>query len=293
MEAEQLEPAVADAIGMTAIAERQFLQQFAREEFTGQGEIVDLGSWLGSSVMPLAAGLSKNARVKSAHPSIHAYDTFRWSPWMDPVVRGTPLEGRYADEESFEDEFLTHIAPWQKYVQVYSGDLCTIGWPSQKPIEFLFVDAMKDWKLANAIIRNFMPFLIPERSFLVHKDFAFHGCPWIHLLMYRHRAFFAPVGHIAHTHSMVFRCVKPIGEQEMQTTYGLETFDDDEIAAAYRYCSELVGPEMRQEVFAARDVLYAHSGRSRPSITALRLMFPRATKYFDRTEAYLYKRFSK
>ena len=209
------------------------------------------------------------------------------------MVRGTPLEGRYADEDSFEDEFLTRIAPWRDYIQVHTGDLCAIGWPSQKPIELLFVDAMKNWDLANAIIRNFMPFLTPERSLLVHQDFAFHGCPWIHLLMYRHRAFFAPVGHIAHTNSMVFRCVKPIGEQEMRTTYGFETFEDDEIDAAYRYCSELVGQDMRREVLTARDVLYSESGRRRSKVTALRLKYRRMTRYFDRTKAYLNKCFSK
>jgi hypothetical protein len=77
--------------------EREYLRTFAFKEYAGQGAIVDLGCWLGSSTIALASGLREHPDLKLRSTLVHAYDRFIWDGWMNSVsaVRQTPLDGRY------------------------------------------------------------------------------------------------------------------------------------------------------------------------------------------------------
>src|SRR2546430_16771342 len=68
-------------VGMTTRIEREFLENYARQTYSGAGEIVDLGSWLGSLTISLLEGLKKNPAAFTA-ASVHAYDLFAWEDWM-------------------------------------------------------------------------------------------------------------------------------------------------------------------------------------------------------------------
>src|SRR5205809_3571131 len=87
-----LSPQLRRLYGMTSATERAYLRWFAKHIFTGQGAIVDLGCWLGSTTIPLAIGLVENSTASSSLRNIYAYDNFVWRSWMDPTVAGTPLE---------------------------------------------------------------------------------------------------------------------------------------------------------------------------------------------------------
>ena len=58
---------------------------------------------------------------------------------------------------------------------------------------------MKSWQLANGIIHDFYPSLIPGTSILVQQDFGSFYVYWIHLTTYRFQDYFVP--------SMTFRTV--------------------------------------------------------------------------------------
>ena len=159
-------------LGMTAAPEQVFLQDYAQNEYSGKGEIIDLGCWLGSATISVAKGLEKNLKVTVKDKRIHAYDIFIWEPsYMDNCVKGTSLEGRYKQGDSFLDEFVRRISPWSHSISVYPGDVVQIGW-NQRPIEYLFVDAMKSWELTKSIFLNFYPHLIPMTSLVHYNDFA-------------------------------------------------------------------------------------------------------------------------
>ena len=53
------------------------------------GDIVELGSWMGSSTACLAEGLSQNPRRE--HRRIHAYDSFIWRDWMRTYTEAPEL----------------------------------------------------------------------------------------------------------------------------------------------------------------------------------------------------------
>ncbi|MGH9372664.1 MAG: class I SAM-dependent methyltransferase [Vicinamibacterales bacterium] len=246
-------------IGMLTLNEQAYLRWYAKRRYTGRGEIVDLGCWLGSSTMPLALGLRDNRAVPVHRQVIHAYDIFRWEDWMDESVKGTSLEGRYRAGDSFLDEFQRRTAPWSTMVRPYAADLRAIGWTGGD-IEFLFIDAMKSWDLTNSILKTFFPALIPGFSVIVHQDFAHYYTPWIHLVMYRLRRFFSPICHIAESGSVVFRYQERIPDSILNAAYSFASFTDHEIEAAFEHSVTLVAGRKRSNVMAAKVMIAVHQG---------------------------------
>jgi len=221
-------------LGMTSIEEQTFLEEYARNEYSGKGEIVELGCWLGSASISLAKGLTANSHITEKSQRIHAYDSFIWVCSMELAVIGSSLEGKYENGDSFFDEYSERIRSWSQFIQVYPGDLTEIGW-DQGAIEFLFIDAMKSWSLAASIVKDFFPQLVPDISLVVHQDFAHHYTSWIHLIIYRLREYFSPVEISWLYPSKAFRYIKPISNEVLQNSCAFDTFSKAEVEAAFDY----------------------------------------------------------
>ena len=151
--------------------EKHFLEEFARDTYSGFGEIVDLGCWMGSSTVSLAKGLSENKSSQTQNKKIHVYDWFRWASWMEEVVKGTYFENKYQTDDSFFEDFKTFSRPWSNRIIIHSEDLNNAKWIGEN-IELLSIDAMKDWELLHGILRTFFAYLHPNKSFIFHQDFA-------------------------------------------------------------------------------------------------------------------------
>lgn len=247
-------------LGMTSNQERSYAKYYTENEYTGQGEIVDLGSWLGSLTVPLILGLKNNKNYSQfLDKKIYAYDLFRWHKWMDKEVKGTILENKYQDNDSFLDGFLTQIHPYQDLVEIREGDLTTMSWNLEKSIEFLLVDAMKNWDLANHIIQQFFPALIPHVSLIQHQDFCHYNCSWIHVMMYRLRDYFEPILYVPNG-SVIFRNLKPIPEEYYHKIHSFADFSPTEINQAFAYSSSIVPDEGKANIMASKIMLYIHLG---------------------------------
>lgn len=246
-------------LGMVSSQEREYLQEFAKSEYSGQGEIVDLGCWLGASTIALAIGLKGNLNLKAKESIIHAYDIFVWEAWMNQFVVDTPLEGKYKPGDSFFDECLERTLTWKNQIQFHPGDLKQLGW-NGGAIELLFIDAMKSWDLANSIIHDFFPALIPGLSVVVHQDFAHYGTYWIHLIMYRLRHYFEPIYDIPHSWSFAFKYREHIRKDLLQASYSLSSFSKDEINSAFEYSSQLVSTEKQCQIVGAKVMALMHLG---------------------------------
>jgi hypothetical protein len=186
--------------------EREYLHTFALKKYAGQGAIVDLGCWLGSSTIALASGLREHPDLQLRSALVHAYDPFIWDRWMNDVsaVRQTPLDGKYKTGESFLEAGRELTEPWKDNIRFSPGNLSSIGWFGGL-IEFLFVDAMKSWQLSNCIIHDFYPSLIPGISILVQQDFGNFYVYWIHLITYRLREYFQPIYDVPYSESLCFK----------------------------------------------------------------------------------------
>ena len=240
-----------NAIGMTSSNELCFVESYARDIFSGAGRIVDLGCWYGATTVALARGLQANSRAKE-HRLIEAFDMFIWGKWMDSQVESSRLPKRYQTGECFFEDVRELLRPYSDITRVEKQDLLNYR-PGNTPVEFLFVDAMKSWSLAQAITDNFYPLLIPGVSLVVQQDFVWHH-PIIataHLTMWHLREHFQFLHHVPRSCSVVFRCIKPI-EAAALPRYTPDFFTLDMIHEAYDYSYTCVEPERLNHLKAAK-----------------------------------------
>jgi hypothetical protein len=229
--------------GLTSSEEQKFCTEYASILYTGVGEIVDLGCFLGSLTKAILVGLQeKNQRF------IFAYDLWKveewflqFREWMNQNNVGMDREYNLGD--SYLDIFIHELGLYAKNV-ITRGDILTEK-PFESPIEFLVVDAMKSWEIANAIIEKFYNKLIPSVSYVFHQDFKYHLCPWIPMIQWHLREYFeiyksiedAPEGT---SHTVVFRYVKEIPKDVLSIKYHANYFTQEQIAEACVYWNKYV-----------------------------------------------------
>jgi hypothetical protein len=242
--------------GMTSSGEQNYFRHYAQDIYSGAGEIVDLGCWLGSTTIPLTQGLRKNQHMSMKEKRIHAYDLFVWEKWMDPHMRGCRKE--YSPGENFLEEYKARTHNYSDLIKIYPGDLQQIGWIG-KPIEFLLVDAMKSWKIAEYIVKHFYPCLLPGKSLLLHQDFKHYYTSWIHLIQYRLRDYFTFELDILNSSSVVFRLKKQI-DCDLKWLADLKSFSNHDVDEAFDYSMSLTGGKP-SNIAAAKVMYFAHLNR--------------------------------
>lgn len=149
---------------MLSPEEKQHLVWLTSEKYEGWGAIVELGAWLGSSTASLAEGL----RRRGSTAKIQTFDRFTWESDMS-LAAGEHLE----DGADFQFRFHRETREYESWIDAHKVDLLHHAWEGG-PIEILFVDSAKTWELANAVLRDFGPHLVPERSRVALQDFR-HG----------------------------------------------------------------------------------------------------------------------
>jgi hypothetical protein len=164
---------------MLSLRERQLLYWLARHHVTGEGRVVDGGCFLGGSTAALASGLAdrRDGRWKK---TIATYDLFRVEDYTLAQF-GHCFPNRTIGS-SFRSAFDKNIARWSRHVEVREGDAFEWGW-SGEPIEVLFLDFVKSWRLNDLVLEQFLPCLIPGHSVIIQQDYLWGFGPWIHLTM--------------------------------------------------------------------------------------------------------------
>lgn len=258
-----------ELLGMTSKTEQEYFAKYGEKIYSGKGEIVDLGCWLGSTTIPLVKGLLKNPAFEKSDKKVYAYDLFIWYDWMNPSLIGTNLVGKYKEGDSFLEEFKDRIAKYSSHIEICDGDLAQIGW-NGKEIEFLLIDAMKNWELSNAVIKHFFGSLVPNESYILHQDFGHYFTPWIHLLHWKFREYFEFAEDVPDSGSAVFKCIKKIPENLLTETYSFETFTDDEAADAFSYSMKIVPAGKLANIAAAKVMYFVHQNRIKEAENELR-----------------------
>ncbi len=259
-------------VGMTYHWERAFIHWYTKNLYTGQGEIVDLGSWFGSTVVPAARGLvDSSLSMRKKAKRIHAFDRFKWVPSFNNsnTVKRVNWVDKYQPGDSFLPEFLNIIKPWKDYIEAYAGDLLKKTW-NGLPIEFIHVDAMKSWDLANRITRQYYSRLLPGDSYIVHQDFAHCEYSFIHLHVYHLREYFEPAFHIPNTCSLVLKNVKRIPDHVIRHPVHPSDFSEQDVEKAYAYCRSLVGKEKESCVAAGQAMFQLNQGNAAGAADTLR-----------------------
>ncbi len=251
----------APEFGMTCGNEQSFCRDYAKELFTGAGEIVDMGCWMGATTVSFSKGLRDNRRLAAdqRRKRIHSYDLFTWHSSMDPNVRGTPLEGAFREGDSFLPEFEKRTSKWREFFSVNAGDVNAVEWTGG-PIELLFVDAMKWPNTAAAIVKKFYPHLIPGMSLVAHQDFGHFFTGWIHLIQYRLRDYFEFYKEVKKSSTVVFKLKAAIPPALLERDCFLENAGPQEITDAFAYSANLVSPSMQERIAAGLAMAHLHRG---------------------------------
>ncbi len=225
------------ALGLLGLEERKLLYHLARNIYTGEGAVVELGAFCGASTCCLAAGLRENPRAVGHH--VDSYDCFIANEsYLVDFIR-TQFGESIEMGESFAAIFQRATAEYADLIEVHAGDLLEQSLPSEASIEILFVDIAKTLALSGKVLSEFFPHLIPGKSIVIHQDF------------YHPTAFYLPVvmdflwDHFTvietgRDWSVVFRLEVPIPREKLEIA-GLYKFSFVQQQAALRRMMRRVG----------------------------------------------------
>lgn len=180
------------APGMMSWDERIMLSWLAEHAYQGNGEIVELGVFVGSSTVSLASGLERNKTVRNKAKRIHAFDRFAGDHEAKALRE---QHGREVDANgSFLSIYEENIAAYRECVGIYPGDITAARW-SGEPIEILFIDVLKARQTVDPVVKAFFPCLHAGRSLIIMQDYNYHATPPYSAVLMEHFAdYFAYAG---------------------------------------------------------------------------------------------------
>lgn len=151
--------------------------------YTGQGEVVEVGSWLGGSTTYILDGLVRNPHFQGRR--LRVYDDFIWrAGWMDPAFdHFTDSSGKPDEGQSFQPLFEQYLAAYADSVEARACRLAAepanehlpeLSWTDDQPIEMVFVDCGRTVELNEAWWKALAPSFIPNLTLLVLQDWQTH-----------------------------------------------------------------------------------------------------------------------
>jgi hypothetical protein len=169
------------ADGMSRAIERTMLSWLTGRFYRGEGEIVELGTFIGASSISLASGLSLNPLPRGEKSKrIHAFDRFKGA--FEAKAIATRPHIKLDEDGGFLSVYTNNVRPFAEFISVERCDLADAKW-NGKPIEILYVDAMKSPNVSANIVRQFFPYLIPGRSVVIMQDYLFPSLPYSAVIM--------------------------------------------------------------------------------------------------------------
>ena len=152
----ELHEGARDIPAMTTLEERHAYYELA---LAADGEVVELGTWLGASTVFLAAGV----RDSKSRPG-HSYDRFVWKP-IHEYKAGAPLS------QPMMTQVLDNLGPLAPFVTLHEGEMLQQRWRGG-PIGLLVADGPKRVREIAATLKNFATH-IPPGGHMAWQDFAY------------------------------------------------------------------------------------------------------------------------
>jgi hypothetical protein len=163
--------------GMISREERRYYQ-YIGQFYSGQGEVVELGPWLGCSTFHIVEGLKTNPHFSDK--TLRVYDDFIWrAAWMNDKVRESE---RLLNHQDFQFLFEKYTSSFQQYLHVEKRMITNcdgndhvpqLVWGGA-PIEILYVDCGRTFEANDAWYRIFCSSFIPEKTLLIMQDWRLH-----------------------------------------------------------------------------------------------------------------------
>jgi hypothetical protein len=175
--------------------ERRYLYWLTSEYWSGSGDVVEVGPWLGGSTWCLASGMAANPRAGRGR-RLHVIDNFRWRPFMSERA---PL--KLEPDASFRSFFEDNVSPWRDTIAVHEAallddDSARLADPDgvrssnrevpvftasafDAPLAIVFIDGAKSWRALRHLLDELAPRFIPGETVLVLQDFQNWLAYWV------------------------------------------------------------------------------------------------------------------
>jgi hypothetical protein len=191
---------------MVSLPERVMLRDFVGLNYEGVGELVEIGTFCGSSAIAILQGIHRNGNFKK----LHIFDTFLF-PTNDLEKTYRKFLPRVMGN-SFRSEFDFQTRAWKEWLIVTEGDASAQKWTGG-PIEFMHVDCSVSREFHRAIAVEFYPHIL-ESAVIAHQDFTYARAPFIKEIMESLSLWFKPIWRVETT--QYFRCLKTITRDEIE-----------------------------------------------------------------------------
>lgn len=225
--------------------ELRLLNHLAANYYRAEGLIVDAGTFLGGSTIALADGLRRNPHRPEGKP-IHSYDLFE----VEEYTRGVYFPETTPLGTSFRAQYDANIAPYADLVEVHGGDITEQRWNGE-PIEILFIDVAKHWRVCDRVTAEFFPHLIPGRSLVIQQDYLYHHwVGWLHVTMEFYADYFEYVCD-TDVNSVVFLNTKKIPESVLRSNT-VESLSFEEKCALMDRAANRFHGHKRELILAAK-----------------------------------------
>lgn len=188
--------------------ERQFLYWVAKECYTGRGEIMDIGAFLGGSAAALGQGLRNNLRDINKARRVHSFDFFAFAEFCRPYA--PEFRGDIGDDTL--PIFVERTRAFSDLIAPVKGDICKQRW--EQPIEVLFLDFTQTWMQHDAVADIFYRRLMPG-GVLIHQDYLYVICYWLHIFMEYYADYFELVSPHIYNTSAAWRLKRSLPEQAL------------------------------------------------------------------------------
>lgn len=162
---------------MISMEEKQYYKWLG-QFYSGEGEVVELGPWLGCSTFYILEGLKDNPCFNDK--KLHVYDDFVWrSDWMDKYV---PESLRPQNRGDFRHLFEMYTGSFNAQMSVEKRKICTyhdnkdlpqLAW-GEKPVEIMYVDCGRTFEVNEQWYKIFSGAFIPNRTIIVMQDWRVH-----------------------------------------------------------------------------------------------------------------------
>jgi hypothetical protein len=164
--------------GMLRDGERKLLYCIGKNEFRGEGVIIDAGAFAGASAFCFASGLANNKAGPFSRKCIHSYDLFRVDePYVQDYIINNFQPIKRGD--SFLSIFKQQTEKYEDVISIHEGDFVKQKC-REELIEILFLDVCKSKVLNAHALVEFLPHLEPGRSMVLQQDFFHEFHPYIH-----------------------------------------------------------------------------------------------------------------
>lgn len=216
---------------MVTKEEKLMLSWLAENYVKGQGQIVDLGSFLGGSTVFLADGFNKNKIANKISTKIYCYDVFFIPPRDIHVIDYffTKNNIQFPSDGNILPLFEKYTNPFKDLIKVNSDRIEKVK-VETGDIELLFVDIMKSPISYNFVVKEFFSKLIPGQSIVILQDYLYKNSgPWHAILMEKLSDYFEYITDTG-VNSVVYLNTKPITKEILKSCIWEDISFDEKVS---------------------------------------------------------------